>query len=51
MQYRGRHVRDGMVVNLQPPVQTVPISTTHFLCQGVLDPTLCDKVCQGLVAG
>ena len=41
----GRHGRDGMV-----PMQSVPITTEvvslNPMRRGVLDATLCDKVCK-----
>jgi hypothetical protein len=45
-----------MTVDLQLPVQSVPITTNVVSSnsdhrRGVPDPTLCDKVCQRLAAG
>jgi hypothetical protein len=42
-------------LDLQLPVQSVPIATKIEFeprsCRGVLDTTLCDKVCQRLATG
>jgi hypothetical protein len=49
---RGHHSRDRMVVGLQLPVQSVPITTkivslTHpDTCHCAFDTTLCENVCQ-----
>ena len=40
IQNRGRHGRDRMVIGFKLPVQSV-----HITRRGVLDTTLCDKVC------
>jgi hypothetical protein len=36
-------------LDLQLPVQSVPITTKVVSSQGVLDTTLCDKVCKKCV--
>jgi hypothetical protein len=38
-------------LDLQLPVQSVPITSNFLVWQGVFDTTLCDKVCQCLAAG
>ena len=49
---RGRRSRDRMVVGLQLPVQSVPITTkivslTHpDTCHSAFDTILCENVCQ-----
>ena len=41
---RGRRGRDRM--DLQPPVQSVPITTKVVSLRGVFRKPLCDQVCQ-----
>ena len=53
--HRGLRVRDPMVVGLRIYMQSVHIITnivsSYPLIRGVLDATLCDKVCESLAAG
>ena len=53
--YRGLRGRDPMVVGLRIYMQSVHITTNFVssnpLIRGVLDATLCDKVCESLAAG
>ena len=52
---RIRRGRNCMVVVFTIPMQSVPITTnivsSNLLMQGVLDKTLCDKVCHWLTVG
>ena len=53
--YRGCRCRDPMIYGFTTTLQSVRILLTLWvwipLRRGVLDTTLCDKVCQWLVAG
>jgi hypothetical protein len=45
---RGRRGRDRMVIGFTTTAQSVPIYSYEFesrSCRGVLDTTLCDKIC------